>query len=210
MADTKYQDGVYRKQESDELVVANGGTITVESGGAVTFETGGEFDVESGGSIDIQSGGELTVESGGKITGDSGGIFKFYDTEYTSDLIRNMIKSLTSFTDYYRSGAVSFFNVSQLATNYGYHMWSGDTTMSLGSVTLPVPDSGCILWLNADRLAGDGNLSVLISTGTSMMNQGSVLISAFELSTLGYAKLICVHAGQWAVVEANYTEHTEA
>ena len=37
MADTTYQPAVYRKQGGDELVVANGGKITVESGGAIVF-----------------------------------------------------------------------------------------------------------------------------------------------------------------------------
>lgn len=35
MVDTTYQPKVYRKQGGDELVVANGGKITVEEGGAI-------------------------------------------------------------------------------------------------------------------------------------------------------------------------------
>jgi len=153
---------------------------------------------------------KVYMEQGGdKLVLASGGEFQFYDTDFTSDKLLNMMKSLYSFNVYYRSGAVSFFNVSQLATNYGTHTWSGDTTMSLGSVTLPPPDSGCILWLNAHAVAGDGNVSVLISTATSMMDMNSTLISAFELSAVGYAKLVCINEGQWAVVDADYTAHTE-
>jgi len=36
-----YQPKVYRKQGSDELVVASGGTITVESGGTISVADGG-------------------------------------------------------------------------------------------------------------------------------------------------------------------------
>lgn len=36
MVDATYQPKVYRKQGGDELVVANGGAITVETGGALT------------------------------------------------------------------------------------------------------------------------------------------------------------------------------
>lgn len=38
MADTTYQPKVYRKQGGDELVVADGGKITVESGGIIDYE----------------------------------------------------------------------------------------------------------------------------------------------------------------------------
>ena len=40
MADTTYQPKVYRKQGGDELVVADGGTITVQSGGTIVAESG--------------------------------------------------------------------------------------------------------------------------------------------------------------------------
>jgi len=156
-----------------------------------------------------RGGDELVAASGGKINLEPGSEFTFYDTDFSVEYMKNLMKSLTGFTDYYRSGAVSFFNISQLATNYGYHTWSGDTTMSLGSVTLPMPDSGCVLWLNGSLLVGDANLSVNISTSTIMINQGSIRISSFELSANGYAKLICTSAECWAVVEANYTAHTE-
>ena len=156
-----------------------------------------------------RGGDEYVIAAGGKLNMETGSEFQFFDQDFTADYMRNLMRSLTTFTDYYRSGAVSFFNVSQLACNYGHHMWSGDTTMSLGSVTLPMPDSGCVLWLNGDLLVGDGNLSVLISTSTLMYNQGSVQISSFELSAVGYAKLVCIGAESWGVVEANYTEHTE-
>lgn len=42
MADATYQPKVYRKQGSDELVVASGGTLTVESGGIVAVASGGK------------------------------------------------------------------------------------------------------------------------------------------------------------------------
>jgi len=165
---------------------------------------------KSGGNIEVvASSGELELESGSKVDMQSGSEFQFYDTDFTADKMRNFMLSQDYFVDYYISGAVSFFNVSQLVTNYGYHCWSGATTDSLGSVTLPAPDSGCILHLIGLKLAGDGNLSVLTS-GTSMINNGSILISSFELSALGWAKLLCVSAGQWLVVDGNYTEHLAA
>jgi hypothetical protein len=41
VSDTTYQTNVYKKQGGDELVVADGGTMTVESGGTVAVESGG-------------------------------------------------------------------------------------------------------------------------------------------------------------------------
>ncbi len=38
MADETFQSKVYHKQGGDELVVADGGTITVESGGSITVD----------------------------------------------------------------------------------------------------------------------------------------------------------------------------
>jgi len=38
MADTTYQPAVYRKQGGEELVVADGGKITIESGGALILD----------------------------------------------------------------------------------------------------------------------------------------------------------------------------
>jgi len=201
MADTNYQELVYHKRGGDELVIASGGTITMEDGGTATIESGGQLTVESGGELEIESGGTLDLNGGAD--------FYTVDQSNTAEKIRNLILSLTTHTDYYVSGGVSFYNVSQMPVAYGYHLWSGDTTMSKGSVTLPAPDSGCILWLNTDKLVGDANLSVLVS-GYSIINQGSIALSSFEISAVGYVKLICTVAGQWAIVEGNFTEHLAA
>ena len=92
---------------------------------------------------------------------------------------------------------------------YGYHNWSGATTESLGSITLAVPDSGCIIWLNGSKLVGDGNLSVNVS-GFSIITQCSIELSSFEISVGGYAKLYCSGLGQWAIIEGNIDEHLAA
>ena len=51
--DTTHQQGVYRRQGSNDLVVASGGKITVESGG--------EIEVQSGGIADVQNGAKTTL-----------------------------------------------------------------------------------------------------------------------------------------------------
>jgi hypothetical protein len=138
----------------------------------------------------------------------SDGSFQFYNTDCTGTKLQNFFLSFQTHTDYYRSGAVSFFNVSQMPVAYGFHCWSGNTTMSLGSVTLAVPDSGCVLYLDGTHLIGDGNLSVLIS-GITMINMGSVALSSFEISAMGWARLVCLRANEWAVVEGNILEHLD-
>jgi len=148
-------------------------------------------------------------QGGNKLVVKSGGEFQFYDSDYTGAMMENFMKSFTTHTDYYRSGAVSFFNVSQMPVAYGFHAWSGNTTMSLGSVTLAVPDSGCVVYMDGTHLIGDGNLSVLTS-GFSLINMGSVALSSFEMSAMGWAQLICPREGQWAVVAGNITEHLAA
>ena len=199
MADTNYQELVYHKRGGDELVIASGGTITMEDGGTATIESGGQITTESGGEVEIESGGTLDLNSGAD--------FYTVDQSNTAEKVRNLFLSLTSKTDYYISGAVTVLNVSQMTPAYGYHNFSAATGLSLTSITLPAPDSGCILWMNGDKLAGNANVSVLVS-GYSIINQGSVILSSFELSALGYAKLVCNVAGQWAIVAGNITEHT--
>ena len=153
---------------------------------------------------------KIYLEQGGnRLVVKSDGEFKFFNTNFTGTKLENFMKSNFIQTDYYRSGAVSFFNVSQMPVAYGYHCWSGNTTMSLGSVTLAAPDSGCILFLDGTHLIGDANLSVLVS-GYSIINPGSVELSSFEMSAMGWARLVCIRLGQWAVVSGNILEHLAA
>jgi hypothetical protein len=199
MADTNYQPKVYHKRGGDELVIADGSTLTMEDGAAVTIEDGSQITVESGGEIEIESGATLDLNTGAD--------FYTVDESNTPEYIRNLLLSFQTVTQYYVSGAVAVANVSQMSPAYGHHIFSASTALTTMSVTLPAPDSGCILWMNGSKLVANANVSVLIS-GYSIVNQGSVILSSFELSALGYAKLICHVAGQWAIVEANINEHT--
>lgn len=153
---------------------------------------------------------DVYMEQGGnKLVCKSTGEFKFYDTDVTGAAMQNFILSFKTLTDYYRSGAVSFFNVSQMPVAYGFHAWSGNTTMSLGSVTLAAPDSGCVVYMDGTHLVGDANVSVLLS-GHSLINMCSVALSSFEISAVGWAWLMCPREGQWAVVAGNILEHLAA
>lgn len=189
MADTNYMPKVYLKRGSDEQVVADGGQVTVESGGE----------------IEIESGGTISVESGGSIAGGSGGVFTFYGTDFTADKLQNFFLSHQTTTQYISAGTI--FDSANILPAYGYHRFYASTDLSLASITLPTPDSGCILYLDGAHMSGDANLSVTVSgTTITLINQNSTALSSFEISALGYAKLICIRASEWAIVESNITE----
>lgn len=79
----EYNAKVYRKQGGEELVVADGGKITVEAGGELvmnselTLASGASIAVTSpsgiavsdGGSIEIGATGAINVADGGKVKG---------------------------------------------------------------------------------------------------------------------------------------------
>jgi hypothetical protein len=66
MADATYNPLVYRKQGGDELVVANGGTITIESGGTLSIEDGANALVEA--NIDFGDGELLRFGDSDDVT----------------------------------------------------------------------------------------------------------------------------------------------
>ena len=69
MSDATYQPKVYRKQGSDELVVADGGTITVESGGTIEIESGGALTIADG----ALEAPDIALAQGSVLVGDSDG-----------------------------------------------------------------------------------------------------------------------------------------
>lgn len=69
MSDSTYQPKVYRKQGAEELVVANGGTITVESGGTIEVESGGTLTIADG-SLETP---DLALAQGSIMVGDANG-----------------------------------------------------------------------------------------------------------------------------------------
>jgi len=189
MADATYQPKVYMLRGSDEQVVADGGQVTVESGGEIEVNSGGQIEVESGGKIDMESGSE----------------FQFYNTDFTGDKMENFMLSYQTSTTYISSGTV--FNSANIAPAYGWHHFDATTGLSLASITMPTPDSGCILYLDGRHMSGDANLSVTMSgTGYSLINRASTLLSSFEISAAGYCRLQCIRANEWAIMDADITE----
>lgn len=69
MSDGTYQPKVYRKQGAEEMVVANGGKITVESGGTIEIESGGALTI-SDGTLELP---DIAVAQGSILVGDSDG-----------------------------------------------------------------------------------------------------------------------------------------
>ncbi len=150
-----------------------------------------------------QGGDRLAVKEDGNLN--------FFDQDFTGSNLRLLLLSLQTFTTIAQSGTGLVGSTLQtLSPAYGYYTFSAATAMSLGSAYLPAPVKGAMLFLNGIQLVIDANLSVIVgSFGASLVNPGSVALSSFEISALGYARLICQTAGVWSVVDANYLEHAE-
>lgn len=160
-----------------------------------------------------QGAAELVVASGGKIDLNSGASFYCVDTSFTADRLKFFVLSRETVSAIIASATV--LSASQIDTTngmlgYGHIVFSEPTGLSLASLTIPdSPQSGQMLYLDGARLVGDANISVLTS-GASLINAFSLALSSFEISALGYCKMICPRAGQWAIVECNILEHAAA
>ena len=106
----EYNAKVYRKQGGEELVVADGGKITVEAGGELVMNNGYDFvigdeseltlasgasiavtspsgiAVSDGGSIEIGATGAINVADGGKVKGAGEQAAHIPDLTITTDL----------------------------------------------------------------------------------------------------------------------------
>lgn len=142
-----------------------------------------------------------------KVGVETDGNYMFFDdTKFTPRAMRNFIRSMCTTTDETATGATMTNSIMSPA--YGNHVFSLATGFSLASQKLPYPSEGMTLTLNFLGLVGDANLSVFASTGggvtgvSLVMPNGSAL-SSFEVSAIGYIKLLCTTDGTWSVMEQN-------
>lgn len=69
----EYNAKVYRKQGGEELVVADGGKITVEAGGELVMSNGYDFVIGDESELTLASGASIAVTSPSGITVSDGG-----------------------------------------------------------------------------------------------------------------------------------------
>lgn len=192
MADATYQPKVYRKQGSDEEVIASGGQETVESGGKIAIESGGEIEGASGGIGDFQSGF----------------LFYFADTSsFSADKLKYTLYSLNTKTPPWGESGTTVSGGSVITPAYGYHILSLTTGLSLGTWQLPTANLGARIHIDCSGVAGDGNVVLYASNtaGVSVpcVDTASVLLSSINLSAAALIDLVCFNAGTWAIVEHN-------
>lgn len=191
MADTTYQDKVYRKQGAEELVVANGGAITIESGGAIANESGSSFTVESGSTFEAEETANVT----------------WFTETFTGKAMRLIALSPLTVTNWGASGT-NVSGDSIISPAYGHHNYDLATGMSKTSLQLPSADKGAQLFINFGGAVGDANMSLFASTGgglagVSVIGQSAVVLSSFELSAAAWLHLVCYTEGQWQVAREN-------
>ena len=139
------------------------------------------------------------------------GIMNFFEEDFTGAALRLQLLGGLTVTQHTQSGdALAGSTLQTLTPGYGTHVFSAATTMSKGSTGLPAPLKGALLFLNGNKLVTDGNMSIILgSAGLSLVNEGSVALSSFEISALGFADMVCHTAGLWSIVDANILEHAE-
>ena len=162
MADTTYQPKVYRKQGGDELVVADGGKITVESGGIIDYES---------------------MTPGAGITGGTGTVYKS-GVMRIGDIIRTTILiDLTGLSS--STTDLDIIGTGTSAAYLGQITAAVNGTILTGKMTcLEAPTGGVtdIDLYSATEATGvfDGGIAALVETA---------LITAGEAWTLGAVKV---------------------
>lgn len=162
MADTTYQPKVYRKQGGDELVVADGGKITVESGGIIDYEN---------------------MTPGAGITGGTGTVYKS-GVMRIGDIIRTTILiDLTGLSS--STTDLDIIGTGTSAAYLGQITAAVNGTILTGKMTcLEAPTGGVtdIDLYSATEATGvfDGGIAALVETA---------LITAGEAWTLGAVKV---------------------
>ncbi len=180
MADTTYNNQtVYRKQGADELVVADGGAVTVESGGKIDLESGAEFYVVD--SMILASRLKALLES-------------------TYTVTRHSITGTASNS--------KLSGVSTISPAYGIHLIKGSDGCSYANFNLPTAVSGATLIINMTSYAGSMGW-ILASTGggntgVSVTGIDGLPISALRFSdgvVTTFVKLVCQTDATWEIVE---------
>jgi len=201
MADASYDHAakVYKKQGATELVVADGGQITLESGA--------ELELESGCKVAIESGGEIEGASGGIGDFQSGFLFYFADTSsFTADKLKYTLYSLnTRTTPWDESAANEISGGSVMTPAYGYHILSLSTAVDGASWQLPTANVGAMMHIDGSGIVGNGS-AILFASNTAgvsvaCVDTASVLLSSIILSAAAKIDLVCFTAGVWAIVD---------
>jgi hypothetical protein len=189
MADATYQPKVYDKLGGAERVIADSGLITIESGGEVATESGGKISVESGGELEFDAGSFFTIKS-----------TTVYGDEIGNMFLGKHTKTIHGYSDL--TGA------TVITPAYGYHVYSAETSASLGSAVLPVASKGALLYLDGNYLVGDANISVYSAAGGGIANNRGSALSSLEIGASGYVELVCMADATWTIVAQNsITEH---
>ena len=203
MADASYDHvaKVYLKQKAEEMVVADGGQITLEDGS--------ELELESGCKLAVESGGEIEGASGGIGDFQSGFLFYFADTSsFTADKLKYTLYSLnTRTTPWGESVTNALSGGSVITPAYGYHILSLATGVSGATWQLPTANVGARLYIDGSGMVADANVLLYAShtAGVSVacIGTASVLLSSINLSAAAEITLVCFDAGVWAIVDHN-------
>lgn len=193
MADATYNNqNVYRKQEGDELVVADGGQVTVEDGGEIELESGGKVSGESGGILEMLSG------------------FLFYFLSSSYQLTAEQLKSglyNQQQKQLIGQGATStVFSVINYPGHIGTVVFSMTSTCIAGSFAMtsdPTVGEEVLLKMHQGSTAS-GVVTILFSGCSYVGIKGSTLNSVTlynSAASTGYIKLKCFTAGEWTVVD---------
>lgn len=187
MSDLTYMTKVYRKRPGDELVIADGGVITVESGGGLALETSSELTLGDRSSV------FYAEQLGGAI-----------DALFTHSIITNSAGVLQSLT------AMGGSNPPVMYSTPGIYHLSLATAASNASLRLPSATViGQILILDGGTMALSASVLITASnsgiTGVSLANHSGTALSCFRMFVSQQADdkpkvvLICNTVGTWSV-----------
>ena len=161
-----------------------------------------KFYMKSGGQLDVANGAVIEVETTGTMT-------------WASTSLEGRELELQFLGDYtvtqHPSADFSHDGGGELSPMYGFHVVSGATGISLGTLTMGAASKGARLFLDCAYLAGDGNLSVSMAATGAVFNTKGTELSSFGIAAAGYVEMVCLTDGEWQVVNDNdYTEQTLA
>ncbi len=147
------------------------------------------------------------LQGGDEFYMDDEGLFQFYDLEYEGGELAVMLKSQTNleFHPMVGDSLCSFTAALAPTPAYGYHIFSAPTAMSLASMLLPTAKLGATLVIDGYQMAADANLSVTVNTEDTLTDRYGTVCSNFQLSAVGYIKLVATADNAWQIVEGNHT-----
>jgi hypothetical protein len=204
MADDTYNNqNIYRKQEGDELVVADGGQITVESGGEIEVESGGKQSIESGGILELLDGALA--------------FFKSSTNQLTADQLQTALFNPLN-TVRYCAASVSTaggdFSVLNLPSTVGV------VFLSLGSNTVDVSfymtscTQGQDVWIKLAPGSVVSGAVALQFSGCSFVGSLGLALTSISLynsaASVGAVHLKCFQDDEWTIVSHQGDNTTES